>query len=111
MSDPQKQKLMTYNIWNYNANWTERKRLIAAFVRPRIELKLLARKLMAHPQQIAEQQPDLVGVQEIRYRYAGGPNQLDELAAELLARNLSYHFIYQPAMYYDTEVRLCLNSL
>jgi endonuclease/exonuclease/phosphatase family metal-dependent hydrolase len=74
---------MTYNIWNYNANWAQRKRMLAQF--------------------ISEQQPDLVGVQEIRYRYSGGPDQLTEIADELALLNQSYNHIYQPAMYYDTE--------
>jgi len=76
-------KLMTYNIWNFNGDWQMRKKAVARF--------------------IAEQAPDLVGVQEIRYRYAGGPTQLDELVEELLLLNQSYHFFYQPAMFYSTE--------
>lgn len=31
-ADPNSRTLMSYNIWNYNANWQERKRLIAQFV-------------------------------------------------------------------------------
>lgn len=32
-ADPNSRTLMSYNIWNYNADWQERKRLIAQFVR------------------------------------------------------------------------------
>jgi len=53
--------------------------------------------------QISEQQPDIVGVQEIRYKYSGGPDQLTELANELQLLNQTYNHVYQPAMYYDNE--------
>jgi endonuclease/exonuclease/phosphatase family metal-dependent hydrolase len=59
--------------------------------------------------QISEQQPDIVGVQEIRYKYSGGPDQLTELANELQLLNQTYNHVYQPAMYYDNEARFLLS--
>jgi endonuclease/exonuclease/phosphatase family metal-dependent hydrolase len=80
---PDTHTLMSYNIWNYNADWQARKRMIAQF--------------------ISELEPDFVGVQEVRYRYAGGNDQLTDLVHELQLLNLTYNHIYQPAMYYDQE--------
>ncbi|KAL6054434.1 Endonuclease/exonuclease/phosphatase family protein, variant 2 [Balamuthia mandrillaris] len=76
--------VMSYNIWNFNANWEERKVLIA--------------------NEIMKVEPDIVGVQEIRQRYGTGlsiqPSQLEDLAALLP----DYHsWIYQPAMRYTNE--------
>ncbi|ELR16837.1 endonuclease/exonuclease/phosphatase family protein [Acanthamoeba castellanii str. Neff] len=90
-ADPNSRTLMSYNIWNYNADWQERKRLIAQF--------------------ISKQQPDIVGVQEIRYKYSGGPDQLTDLVNELQLLNQTYNHVYQPAMYYDNEARFSLSLL
>jgi endonuclease/exonuclease/phosphatase family metal-dependent hydrolase len=59
--------------------------------------------------QISEQQPDIVGVQEIRYKYSGGPDQLTDLVNELQLLNQTYNHVYQPAMYYDNEARFSLS--
>jgi len=72
--------VMTYNIWNFNGDWETRKALIVATIK--------------------STQPDVVGFQEIRYRYGSADsNQLAQMAALLP----SYNYIYQPAMRYETE--------
>src|SRR5579884_862631 len=55
-------RLMTFNIWNYNPPWPERRRLLADLI-------------LAHD-------PDVVALQETRhdFRFEGGRSQGDQLA-------------------------------
>ncbi len=82
-------RVMTLNIWNYNAPWPRRRDLIVQTVRAA--------------------DPDVVAFQEIRSdprRDERGPegeplNQAQQLAARLPEYP---HLIYQPAMYYRNNI-------
>ncbi|HHV93987.1 MAG TPA: hypothetical protein GXX47_05545 [Firmicutes bacterium] len=65
-------KVLTWNIWNYN-NWEARKGWLMHL--------------------LASLKPDIVALQEIRYKYLEGPNQAEELAEGLCG----YHLVVQPA--------------
>lgn len=70
-------KLMSYNIWNYNRPWPERRALLAA--------------------SIAREHPDVVALQETRHdpRYEGGEGQ-----GEQLARLTGYHATWKQGQVY-----------
>jgi len=79
-SDAAGMKVMSYNIWNFNSDWETRKQLIVNTVK--------------------QYQPDIIGFQEIRFKYDSvNRNQLMQMG-ELLP---NYNYVYQPAMRYDTE--------
>jgi len=72
--------IMSYNIWNYNGNWPRRLLLIANALK--------------------KAEANIIGFQEIRYKYTDPKvNQLSQIA-ELFP---DYNYIYQPAMRFDTE--------
>lgn len=69
-------RILTLNIWNYNAPWTRRRDLIA--------------------QTITQHNPDIIGFQEIRH--SGQKNDHNKNQAQQLAEHLpNYHYIYKPA--------------
>ncbi len=88
MTEEQTVKIMTYNIWNYNDPWPERRRLIV--------------------DTILKEDPDIIGLQEIRddRRYNSiGQDQARQIADRT---GLEYHF--QPAMVYSKNPR-CVEGL
>jgi len=83
MAEELELKVMSYNIWNYNEPWAERRKIVVDC--------------------ILEQDPDVVGLQEIRddSRFnAPGQNQARQIASRT---GLDYH--YQPAMIYSRSPR------
>jgi len=73
-------KVMTYNIWNYNSNWDRRKLMIADVIQ--------------------DENPDLIGWQEIREKWnINGSNQLQQLADVIPG----YQWIYATAMQFPSE--------
>jgi endonuclease/exonuclease/phosphatase family metal-dependent hydrolase len=83
MAEPIDLRIMTYNIWNYNDPWPDRRRLIV--------------------ETIMEADPDIVGLQEIRddRRY----NSLGHHQARQIAERTGLEYQFQPAMIYSKEPR------
>ena len=74
-------KIMSYNIWNVDSgpHWDRRLPVLAKTIR--------------------EENPDIVGLQEIRHEFADGLNQLSQLQALLP----EYHHHFQPAQVERTQ--------
>ena len=88
MTEKQTVKIMTYNIWNYNDPWPERRKLIV--------------------EAILNEDPDIVGLQEIRDDRRRNPIGQDQARQIADRTGLEYHF--QPAMVYSKNPR-CVEGL
>ena len=87
---PRPMRLMSYNVWNFNK-----------------EEPGYARRIQDLTDFIAEVNPDVVCLQELRFDFTMaqgsdfiGPNQIDHLTARLPG----YQFIFQPAMSYPANI-------
>ncbi len=83
MTEKLELRLMSYNVWNYNDPWPQRRKIIV--------------------DTILEQDPDIIGLQEIRDDRKFNPigqNQASQIASRT---GLDYH--YQPAMVYSRSPR------
>jgi endonuclease/exonuclease/phosphatase family metal-dependent hydrolase len=83
MADCIKLKIMSYNIWNYNEPWEDRRRMIV--------------------DTILEADPDIVGLQEIRDDRKHNPVGHDQ--ARQIAERTGLEYQYQPAMTYSRVPR------
>ena len=83
MAEEQELKIMSYNIWNYNEPWEERRKLIV--------------------DTILEVDPDIIGLQEIRddRRF----NAIGHDQARQIAERTGLQYQYQPAMVYSRDPR------
>jgi endonuclease/exonuclease/phosphatase family metal-dependent hydrolase len=92
MAEEQELKIMSYNIWNYNEPWRERRKIIV--------------------EGILEADPDIVGLQEIRDDRRYNPIGCDQ--ARQIADRTGMGYRYQPAMTYSNSPRsvegLCVMS-
>jgi len=92
MAEKVELKIMSYNIWNYNEPWVERRKLIV--------------------DTILEADPDIVGLQEIRDDRKYNPVGHDQ--ARQIAERTGFDYQYQPAMVYSRKPRsvegLCIMS-
>ena len=92
MADKVELRLMSYNIWNYNEPWAERRKLIV--------------------DTILEADPDVIGLQEIRDDRRFNPVGQDQ--ARQIAERTGFDYQYQPAMIYSRDPRsvegLCIMS-
>jgi len=72
--------VMTYNIWNWNSNWPNRRNIITKIIN----------KLRPH----------VIGLQEIRERFGDEEgSQVEQLGVALP----QYNYVYQPAMRYSED--------
>jgi endonuclease/exonuclease/phosphatase family metal-dependent hydrolase len=92
MAEKVELKIMSYNIWNYNEPWKDRRKLIV--------------------DTILEADPDVVGLQEIRDDRKFNPVGQDQ--ARQIAERTGFDYQYQPAMIYSRTPRsaegLCIMS-
>jgi endonuclease/exonuclease/phosphatase family metal-dependent hydrolase len=92
MAEKVELKIMSYNIWNYNEPWKDRRKLIV--------------------DTILEADPDVVGLQEIRDDRKFNPVGHDQ--ARQIAERTGFDYQYQPAMVYSRTPRsvegLCIMS-
>jgi len=92
MAEKVELKIMSYNIWNYNEPWKDRRKLIV--------------------DTILEADPDVVGLQEIRDDRKFNPVGHDQ--ARQIAERTGFDYEYQPAMIYSRTPRsvegLCIMS-
>lgn len=79
MAEELELKIMSYNIWNYNDPWPERRKMIV--------------------ENILEVDPDIIGLQEIRddRKY----NSLGHHQAKQIAERTGLEYQFQPAMVYS----------
>ncbi len=83
MANSMKLKVMTYNIWNYNEPWPQRRRMIV--------------------ENILETDPDIVGLQELRDDR--NFNSLGHHQAKQIADRTGLDYQFQPAMVYSRTPR------
>lgn len=83
MAEEMQLKIMSYNIWNYNDPWPERRRIIV--------------------ENILEEDPDIIGFQEIRddRRF----NSIGQHQAKQIADRTGLDYQFQPAMVYSRSPR------
>eukprot|EP01090_Pellita_catalonica_P019458 TRINITY_DN663_c0_g1_i2.p1 TRINITY_DN663_c0_g1~~TRINITY_DN663_c0_g1_i2.p1 ORF type:complete len:432 (+),score=50.85 TRINITY_DN663_c0_g1_i2:41-1297(+) len=76
--------LMSYNIWNWNGVWEDRKEQLISI--------------------ILEHSPDIIGFQEIRQNLdSGAKNQLAQIFADKRIKKVYKSMIYQPNMVYSHD--------
>ena len=83
MAEELELRIMSYNIWNYNDPWEERRRLIV--------------------DTILDVDPDIIGLQEIRDDRRFNPVGHDQ--ARQIAERTGLRYEYQPAMVYSRSPR------
>ncbi len=83
MAEQLELKIMSYNIWNYNEPWAERRKMIVDC--------------------ILEEDPDIIGLQEIRDDARFNPPGQNQ--ARQIARRTGLDYHYQPAMVYSRSPR------